>query len=128
MTFQGIIFICLISATLFIWVLDLVRKGKLYVGYGIIFLTAALGIAATVSIPSLLEAITYFVGAVYAASALTLLALCFIAVMLIYILGQLTIISNRLSTLVQELAIQEAKGSTCEAPGQTPETSGSAKG
>jgi hypothetical protein len=92
-----------------IWVLNLVRRGRLYVGYGVIFVVAILGTMVTLSVPHLLMGITHLVGAIFPASALTLLALAFIVIMLLYILSQLTLVSNRLAILIQELAIERAK-------------------
>ncbi len=61
------------------------------------------------AVPTLLTFITNLVGAIFPTSALTLLALCFILFLLVYILTQVTLISNRLTTVVQELAIHRAK-------------------
>ena len=77
----------------------------MYVGYGVVFILAILG----VTIPPLLRFVTHLVGAIFPASALTLLALCFIVFTLVYILTQVTVVSNRLAVVVQELAIQRAK-------------------
>ena len=63
------------------------------------------------SVPLILDAVTWPVGAFFPASALALLALGFIVLVLVYILTQLTIISDRLARLVQELAIQRAQES-----------------
>ena len=91
------------------WVLNLIRHGRLYVGYGVIFVAAILGTMITISVPHLLIAVTHLVGAIFPASALTLLALSFIVLMLLFVLSQLTLVSNRLAVLVQELAIERAK-------------------
>ena len=72
------------------------------------FLVLIVAAMAIISIPGLLVGITHLVGAVFPVAALTLIALCFIVVMLVYILGQLTVISNRLATVVQQLAIERA--------------------
>ena len=89
--------------------LNLIRHGRLYVGYGVIFVIATLGTMLLVSVPKLQTVLTHVIGAVFPVSALTLLALCFIVLMLLYTLTQLTIVSNRLSKLVQELAIERAR-------------------
>ena len=109
MTLQGILVVNLIGLFLLLWVLNLVRHGRLYVGYGVIFVVAILGAVVLLSVPWLLIAVTHLIGAIFPASALTLLALCFIVLMLLYILTQVTIVSNRLSKLVQELAIERAR-------------------
>jgi hypothetical protein len=108
-TLQGILVVNFIGLVLLLWVLNLVRHGRLYVGYGVIFVVAILGSVVLLSVPWLLTAVTHLIGAIFPASALTLLALCFIVLMLLYILTQITIVSNRLSKLVQELAIERAR-------------------
>jgi hypothetical protein len=109
MTFQGILVLNLIALVLLLWVLNLVRHGRLYVGYGVIFVAAISGAMLLLSVPWLQAAVTRIIGAVFPASAFTLLALCFIVLMLLYILTQITIVSNRLSKLVQQLAIERAR-------------------
>lgn len=111
MTIQGIIVLILIGLALLVWILDLIRRNRLYVGYGIVFIIAILGVILILAIPSLLITVTHLVGAIFPASALTLLALCFIVFLLVYVLSQVTIVSNRLAALVQALAIQQAKES-----------------
>ena len=109
MTFQGTIILDLIGLLLLLWVLNLVRRERLYVGYGVIFVLAILGIIVLLSVPKLLIYVTHLVGAIFPTSALTLLALCFIVFLLVYVLTQVTLTSNRLANLVQELAIRGAR-------------------
>ncbi len=109
MTIQGIIVLILIGSVLLFWLLDLVRRDRLYVGYGVVFILAILGVTVVLAVPPLLRFVTHLVGAIFPASALTLLALCFIVFTLVYILTQVTIVSNRLAVVVQEFAIQRAK-------------------
>ena len=109
MTIQGIIVLALIGFVLLFWILNLVRRDRLYVGYGVMFILIILAAVLILAVPSLLTFITNSVGAIFPTSALTLLALCFIVFMLVYILTQVTLISNRLTAVVQELAIHRAK-------------------
>jgi len=109
MTVQGIIVLSLIGLVLLLWILNLVRRDRLYVGYGVMFVLIILSTILILAVPTLLTFITNLVGAIFPTSALTLLALCFILFMLVYILTQVTLISNRLTTVVQELAIHRAK-------------------
>lgn len=109
MTLQGILVLNLIALLLLLWVGNLVRRGTLYVGYGIIFIIVIAGVMITISVPELLALLVRMVGAVFPVSALTLLALCFIVFMLIYILTQVTVLSNRLTLLVQGIAIEQAR-------------------
>ncbi len=109
MTVQGIIVLNLIGLVLLFWILNLVRRDRLYVGYGVMFVLIILSAILVLTIPGLLTFITHLVGAVFPTSALTLIALCFIVFMLAYILTQVTLISNRVAVLIQQLAIQQAK-------------------
>jgi hypothetical protein len=109
MTIQGIIVLIFLGFALLLWILNLVRRDKLYVGYGVIFVIIIVNAMLILAIPALLTFITGLVGAVFPASALTLLAICFIVFMLVYILMQVTLISNRLAAVIQQMAIQQAK-------------------
>lgn len=109
--FRAVLVLDLMGLFFLIWVLNLVRHSRLYVGYGVIFIAAILGTMVTLSVPQLLLGVTHLVGAIFPASALTLLALGFIVLMLLYVLSQLTLVSNRLSVLIQELAIERSRES-----------------
>ena len=109
MTLQGTIVLILIGLAFLLWTLNLVRRGRLYVGYGVIFVLTIIMVIGILAVPGLLTLVTHLVGAVFPASALTLLALCFIVLLLVYILSQMTIISNRVAVLAQELAIRQAR-------------------
>jgi hypothetical protein len=109
MTGHGVGVLTLIGLVLIVWISDLVRRERLYVGYGVLLIVSIVGVVPVLLVPRLLAVVTRLVGAVFPASALTLLALTFIVVGLIYVLTQLTIVSNRVATLIQELAVQQAK-------------------
>ena len=108
---RAVLVLDLMGLFFLIWILNLVRHGRLYVGYGVIFIVAILGTMVTLSVPQLLLGVTHLVGAIFPASALTLLALGFIVLMLLYVLSQLTLVSNRLAVLIQELAIERSRES-----------------
>ena len=76
MTFQGTIVLLLIGIVLVVWILDLIRRDRLYVGYGVVFSLAIVGVMSVLLVPSVLAVVTRLVGAIFPASALTLLALC----------------------------------------------------
>ena|ERR1044072_4473760 len=109
--FRAVLVLDLMGLFFLLWVLNLVRHGRLYVGYGVIFIAAILGTMVMLSVPPFLLGVTHLLGAIFPASALTLLALCFIVLMLLYILSQLTLVSNRLAVLIQELAIERSRES-----------------
>ena len=51
MTIQGIIVLILIGLALVLWLLDLVRRDRLYVGYGVVFILARLSHAIGIGRP-----------------------------------------------------------------------------
>ncbi len=116
MTIQGTILLDAVAIVMLVWILDLTRRGQLYVGYGVMFVVTILGSMIVISVPPLLEIVTSLLGALLPVSALTFLALGFIFFMLVYVLTQTTIISNRLADLVQELAIQKMKQASGDDP------------
>lgn len=107
MTTQGILIIDFAGLVLIALIINLVRTHKLYVGYAAIWLLSTVGLLLTVSIPWWLATVTEAVGAVFPVSALTLLALIFIIVVLIFFSVKLTTLSERQTELIQELALRE---------------------
>jgi Uncharacterized conserved protein (DUF2304) len=107
MTTQGIIIIDLAGLALIALIVNLVRTRKLYVGYAAIWLLSTAGLLLTVSIPALLDAVTEAAGAVFPVSALTLLALIFIIVMLIFFSVKLTTLSEHQTELIQTFALKD---------------------
>ena len=104
---QGIIFIDIVGFALLVFIIHLVRTKKLNVGYaGLWFLPLVL-LMITVSFPPLLFFITQAVGAIFPASALSMLAFMFIFFVLVFISIQLTTLSNRQIELIQHLALTE---------------------
>jgi Uncharacterized conserved protein (DUF2304) len=88
-----------------VWTLRLVRRDRLYVGYGVIVL---LGLAAGVLVASFGRArsvLMWLTGTATPIAALGVVAPLIAAVLAIYVLSQLTVLSNRLTQVVQELAI-----------------------
>lgn len=91
------------------WVLNLVRRDRLYVGYGVLLLGSIVGTLVAVLVPQVLTVLTRILGSPSSFATFTVLALLFVLVMLVYILSQLTRIINRVTVLVQALAIQQAR-------------------
>ena len=117
MSTQGIILIDLVGLGLIVLILNLVRTHALYAGYAAIWLLAVAALMIMISIPQLLAAVTVAVGAIYPASALSLLAFIFIFVMLVFFSVQLTLLSTRQVKLIQALALRELQGATSAGPG-----------
>ena len=117
MSTQGIIIIDLVGLGLILLIVNLVRTQKLYVGYAVIWLFATAGLLAIVSVPPVLAFITSAVGAVFPASALTLLAFIFIISLLIFFSVKLTILSERQTELIQSLALKDLMAREAEPDG-----------
>jgi hypothetical protein len=100
------------AAVLAVWTLRLVHRDRLYVGYGVIVL---LGLAAEVMVASFgraRSALILFTGMTTSLSALGVVAALIAAFLAIYVLSQLTVLSNRLTQVVQELAITPLDAAT----------------
>lgn len=107
MSTQGIIIINILGLGLIVTILNLLRKHKLYVGYAAIWSIAVVGLMLMISIPALLSLVTRAVGAIFPASALSLLAFVFIFVMLLFITVQISRLSSRQIQLIQLMALKD---------------------
>ena len=98
--------VLVIGGALVAWIFNLVRQDRLYVGYGVIFGVAITTAAVVVGLAPLLGA-----GAVVRAhiEGFTVGASAFVVLILVYTLSQVTLWSNRLTALTQELAIRQAE-------------------
>ena len=108
MNVWGLTGVWVISVALVVWTVDLVRRDRLYVGYGVVFVGAIAAGLVAISRPRALGAVSGLWVGVMPASGFVELVLLFVLVMLIYGFGQLTRFSNRLTSLIQEIAIREA--------------------
>ncbi len=109
MSTQGIVLIDLVGLGLIVLILNLVRTQMLHARYAAIWLVAVLALMLVISIPQALAWVTVAVGAIYPASALSLLAFVFIFVMLVYFSVQLTLLSERQVRLIQAMALRELR-------------------
>jgi len=108
MSLQGIILLDLFGLFLIGLIINLVRTRKLHPGFAVIWLLALVGMIILVSIPPLLFFVTQvIVGAIFPASALTLLAFALVFGMLIFFSMQLSIISARQVEMAQKIALYE---------------------
>ncbi len=107
MSLQGIILIDLCGLALIAFIINLVRTQRLYTGYALVWLGSVVVAMLLVSNQPLLARVTTAMGAVFPASAMTLLAFVFIFVVLISISVQLSVLSRRQAELVQALALRE---------------------
>ncbi len=107
---QGVILINLLAVGLIILILNLVRTHKLYVGYAVLWLVSVTGMMIIIAIPDLLEWVTLAIGARFPASAISLLAFVLIFLVLIFFSVKISILSDRQTKLIQNLAIKALIG------------------
>jgi len=105
---MSVALIDLLAAGIVLWVFQLVRRDRLYVGFAVIFVAVIAAGVLLVTFPALLSPFGLFAAVVERSQTLVGLALMFVLVMLIFILSQTTILSNRVARLTQEIAIREA--------------------
>jgi hypothetical protein len=99
----------LMGCVLLIWVINLIRNGRLYVGYGVIFVLGTLTAIVVLLVPRLLEAVTAASVALVPVPSLSIGAIAIMLFLLVYVFTQITVLSNRVMHLTQELAIRGAQ-------------------
>ncbi len=109
MTGAGIVVSVAIGAGLLLWVVNLIRRDRLYVGYGVIFVIGTLAALVVLLVPALLAAITRASDALLAMPALSIVPLALFTFLMVYVFAQITVLSNRVMRLTQELAIRNAR-------------------
>jgi hypothetical protein len=109
MTPAGVFTGALMGCVLLIWVINLIRNGRLYVGYGVIFVLGTLTAIVVLLVPRLLEAVTAASVALVPVPSLSIGAIAIMLFLLVYVFTQITVLSNRVMHLTQELAIRGAQ-------------------
>ena len=107
MSTQGILVIDLLGIVFLLLIVNLVRTQRLAVGYAVVWALASCGVLLLVSVRPLLSLLTRAVGALFPASALSLLAFAFIFGVLILFSVKLSSLSARQTELIQALALKE---------------------
>jgi uncharacterized protein DUF2304 len=120
---RGTILFDIVAIALALWTARLVRRDRLYVGYGVIvlLLLGAGVVLMSVPAPWVMGFVSWFTGSASPVVAIGIAAVLAGALLVIYMLSQLTIISNRLTTVVQELALDHADASGRPRAAKTPE-------
>jgi hypothetical protein len=108
-TAAGVIVGTAIGLMLLLWVINLIRQDRLYVGYGVIFVFGTLAAMAVLVVPSLLRLATAASVALLPVPSLSLVAIVILTFLIVYVFIQITVLSNRVMTLTQELAIRNAQ-------------------
>ncbi len=116
MSVQGIVLLDLFALSLIVLIINLVRTRKLHPAFAVIWLLALVGMIVIISIQPLLFFVTQvIVGAVFPASALTLLAFALVFGMLIFFSMQLSILSARQVEMAQKMALAELQAQEVKA-------------
>ena len=108
MTNAGVALGILIGIILMLWVVNLIRRDRLYIGYGVIFVVGILVALAVLIVRPLLESMMAITQALLPTPSLSLIALVIMLFLFVYIFAQITMLSNRVMRLTQELAIRTA--------------------
>jgi len=109
MTAGGVLLGAAIGLVLLLWVANLIRHDRLYIGYGVIFVVGTLAATVVLIVPSLLDAVTRGSIALLPAASLSIVPLALFTFLMVYVFAQITILSNRVTRLTQELAIRNTR-------------------
>ena len=109
MTDAGVTAAVVLGVVILIWVVALIRRDRLYVGYGVIFVGGTLAALVVIGIRPLLDAVTNASVALLPVSSLSLIAIVILILLMVYVFIQITVLSNRVTKLTQELAIRNAR-------------------
>lgn len=108
MTTQGSIIVALLALVLLGFILNMLRKRRLSEEVSLIWIFAFAAVIVLMALPALTSAVTHLVGAIYPASVLTLLALAFVGVMLVYTSVKLSKLTAEVRALAQRQVLAEA--------------------
>jgi len=112
MTFAGLTVAVAIGLLLLGWVVNLIRDDRLYVGYGVIFVLGTSLAIVILLVPAFLEAVTRVSTELLAVPSLSVVPLALFTFLMVYVFIQITILSNRVMRLTQELAIRNSHETT----------------
>jgi hypothetical protein len=109
MTPQGSIIIALLALVLLVFMLNMLRKRRINEEVSLIWIFAFIAVILLVGVPGLADRLTHLIGAVYPASVLTLLALGFIGVMLVYTSVKISKLTTEVRALAQRQVLFEVE-------------------
>ncbi len=96
------------------WILDLIRRGRLYVGYGIVLLALIVVVVVVAVVPFARDLAHALLDRLFPSEPVAVVGLAALLLLLIYLLHQLSVLSDRVATLTQEIAIRRASGKAGE--------------
>ncbi|MBN2411424.1 DUF2304 domain-containing protein [candidate division KSB1 bacterium] len=103
---QGKMIIILLGIIFITFLFYLLKNRKISETLGLIWLTVSIGMILVVVNNSVLMFTTHLLGAKYPASALTMIGLMFIISLLLYYTFKISVLTQDLRTLVQQIAIK----------------------
>ena len=106
MTAAGIVTATLIGCALLLWVINLIRHDRLYAGYGVIFVFGTIAAMMVLVVPPLLRLAIAASVTLLPVPSLSLVALVTLTFLMVYVFVQISVLSNRVMRLTQELAIR----------------------
>jgi hypothetical protein len=109
MTGTGIAAATAIGVAFLFWVVNLIRQDRLYAGYGVIFVFGTIATMAVLVVPPLLRVVTAASVALLPVPSLSLIAIVILTLLVVYVFIQISVLSNRVMRLTQELAIRNAQ-------------------
>ena len=109
MTMAGVVLGVAIGLVLLLWVVNLIRQDRLYVGYGVIFVLGTLAAMTVLIVPPLLDLVTRASVSLLPVPALSIVPLVLFTFLMVYVFAQISILSNRVMRLTQELAMRTAR-------------------
>ena len=109
MTGTGIAAATAIGIAFLFWVVNLIRQDRLYAGYGVIFVFGTIATMAVLVVPPLLRVVTAASVALLPVPSLSLIAIVILTLLVVYVFIQISVLSNRVMRLTQELAIRNAQ-------------------
>jgi hypothetical protein len=117
--FQGKLLLVAVAVVLGFVVISMLRRRRLHEDYALVWLAMIVGMVVVVASQEVLGLVTRLVGARYPASALTLISLAVIFVFLVLYSTRLSVLSDKVRDLAQEVALLRARSGEGEkqAPG-----------
>lgn len=105
----GTLAVAAIGLVMLGWVVALIRSDKLYVGYGVIFVLGTIAALTIVVVPALLAGATRLSTVLLPHASLAALAIVILTFLMVYLFTQISVLSNRVTKLTQELALRNAE-------------------
>ena len=106
MTGLGSLALALAGLVFASWILDRVRRGRLYVGYGVVMLGLVSSIVVVCVVPMIRRTALAFLGRLFPSEPVAVVGLGAVLLLLVYLLEQIAVLSDRVATLTQELAMR----------------------